>query len=260
MKLPVIDHTHRGDSAPTPLGPDTHPSEVIAWALDRFAAWSVAATTGFGMEGCALIDMLAQQGRRIRVIYIDTHFFFKETLELRDRLIERYPELTFINAGTMLTPERQHREHGPDLWKRDPDACCNLRKVQPLRRALRGVDAWFAAIRRDQSATRATTELVQWDWQYQLVKISPLAFWSRQRVWDYIRKNDIPYNPLHDQGYPSIGCTHCTARVPGLKPGDYSRAGRWPGTEKTECGIHRDPHPANPDPSTTPSTTGGTSP
>ena len=246
MKLPVIDHRHQGEDAPIPVGPGSHPEQVIAWALDRFAAWSVAATTGFGMEGCALIDMLARQGRRIRVIYIDTHFLFGETLALRDQMIARYPGLTFINAGTMLTPERQAREYGPDLWQRDPDACCTLRKVKPLRRALSGVDAWFAAIRRDQSPARSNTEHVQWDWQYQLVKVSPLAFWSRQQVWDYIRENDVPYNPLHDEGFPSIGCTHCTTRVPGARPGEYSRAGRWPGTQKTECGIHEDTHAAEP--------------
>ena len=240
MRLPVIDHTPATDDASAPAAPDTGPTDVIDWAVDRFAAWSVAATTGFGMEGCAMIDMLAKAGRRIRVIYIDTHFLFDETLRLRDRLIETYPELTFINAGTMLTPERQEAEHGPALWQRDPDLCCRIRKVEPLRRALRGVDAWFSAIRRDQSPERAATQHVQWDWNYHLIKICPLAHWSRARVWEYIRENDVPYNPLHERGYPSIGCTHCTVRVPGNRPGDYSRAGRWPDSHKTECGIHAD--------------------
>jgi len=238
MKLPVIDHASPPTPAGAPIGPGSHPAGVIAWALDRFAAWPIAATTGFGMEGCAMIDMLAKAGRRIRVIYIDTHFLFEETLRLRDRFVERYPQLTFVNAGTMISPERQEAEHGPALWRHDPDTCCRIRKVEPMRRALTGVDAWICAISRDQSPARARTELVQWDWQHELVKICPLAYWSRARVWQYVRENSVPYNPLHERGYPSIGCTHCTVRVPGSTPDAYSRDGRWPRTSKTECGIH----------------------
>ncbi|MEO0483881.1 MAG: phosphoadenylyl-sulfate reductase [Planctomycetota bacterium] len=240
MKLPVIDHV----SPPvvrSPVDAGSHPGEVLAWALARFGHCAIAATTGFGMEGCALIDMLAERGVRTRVIYIDTHFLFRETLELRDRLIRRYPTITFVNAGTMISPERQAAEHGTELWKRDADLCCRIRKVEPLRRALRGVDAWITGLRREQSPSRASTELVQWDWQYQLVKISPLAYWTRAQVWEYVQRHDVPFNPLHEQGYPSIGCTHCTARVPGSTPGSYSREGRWPGQDKTECGLHMRP-------------------
>lgn len=173
------------------------------------------------------------------VAYLDTHFLFPETLALRDRLCSRYPRLRFENHGTALTPEAQEAAHGPRLWESDPDQCCMLRKVIPMRDLLRGGDAWMTAVRREQSETRAAIEPVAWDPQFEIVKISPLASWSRERVWRYVREHEVPYNELHDRGYPSIGCTHCTSPVRGARPDDYSRAGRWAGSTKTECGLHR---------------------
>ena len=214
------------------------PQDLIDWAVGRFESWRVVVTTAFGMEGCALIDMLARTSKPITVTYLDTHFFFPETYALRDRLSERYPTLRFVNAGTPLTPEEQAARYAPELWKSDPDKCCMLRKVVPMWDLMKGADVWLTGIRRDQSPARADTRVVEWDWRFDVLKINPFAYWTRHQVWDYVRSNDVPYNPLHDQGYPSIGCTHCTTPVLGSEIGEYSRAGRWAGTEKKECGLH----------------------
>lgn len=220
------------------IGPDSPPAAVVAWALERFADQRIIITTQFGMEGCALIDMAARAQRPLRVVYLDTMFLFPETYALRDRLAERYPHLSFENGGTTLTPEQQAAAHGPELWKSNPDQCCHLRKVAPMRAVMRDVDVWLTGLRRSQSESRAKLQLVEWDWQYEVLKLNPLATWSRKEVWEYIQANSIPYNALHEQGYPTIGCTHCTRPVPGAAITDYSRAGRWQGQNKTECGLH----------------------
>lgn len=215
------------------------PEEVLAWALRRFAGRSIIATTGFGMEGCMLVHLLAQLPQPVRVVYLDTHFLFEETLRLRDELVRRYPRLTFVNAGTMVSPKRQAELHGERLWERDPGLCCSLRKVEPMKRALAGVDVWITALRRGQTPERENTRFVEWDWQYQLIKLNPMAYLTRADVWSYVQRNGVPINELHERGYPSIGCTHCTSPVPGSHPADYSRDGRWRGQGRTECGLHR---------------------
>ncbi|NOT00344.1 MAG: phosphoadenylyl-sulfate reductase [Phycisphaerales bacterium] len=214
--------------------------ELIAWSLDRFADRRMVMSTSFGMEGCALIDMYAVHGKPLTVAYIDTMFFFEETYRLRDRMIERYPHFEFVNCGTTLTPEQQAEQYGPELWKSDPNLCCRIRKVEPMKGALAGADVWITALRRSQSATRANIQVVEWDWKYQLLKLNPLAQWDRPRIWEYIRAHDVPYNELHERGYPTVGCTHCTAPVAGASAGDYTRVGRWNGQTKTECGLHGD--------------------
>lgn len=229
MQLPVRE---------TAPHPNATPPEITAWALERFALWRIVVTTAFGMEGCALVDMVARTGHPLRIIYLDTHFLFPETLALRDRMVRRYPHLTFVNGGTDLTPEAQAATLGPRLWERDPDACCRIRKVEPMRHVLGSGDVWITAIRRDQSAERAQVQVVDWDWRFDVLKVSPMAAWSRTDVWDYIRSNNVPYNELHERGYPSIGCTHCTVPVAGATPTSYSRAGRWQNRDKTECGLH----------------------
>ena len=221
----------------------TPTDEFIAWTVERFRNRRVVITTSFGMEGCALIDMYAKQGSAPTVVYLDTGFFFPQTYALRDRMVRRYPLMTFVNRGTSLTPQAQAVRYGPELWRRDPDRCCRLRRVEPLRQALTGADVWITAITRSQGSTRSGIPLVSWDWQYQVLKICPLATWDRGRVWEYVQRNNVPYNELHEQGYPTIGCTHCTVPVPGSAPGEYSRAGRWAGTDKTECGLHWDEAP-----------------
>jgi phosphoadenosine phosphosulfate reductase len=223
----------------TEIGEDSPPERIVAWMLERFAGRRLVLTTAFGMEGCALIDMIGRHGGRVPVLYLDTGFLFPETLRLRDRLAARYPHLSFENRGTSLTPEAQEAVYGPELWARDPDACCNVRKVEPMREALGDVDVWVTGLMRSQSPARAELRVVEWDWKYQLLKVHPLAGWDRARVWEYVQQHGVPYNELHDRGYPTLGCTYCTLPVAGNVAGEYSREGRWRGLEKNECGLHQ---------------------
>lgn len=232
--VPADGGTSAGADAPDVAA---SPQQVIAWALERFPTGLVT-TTGFGMEGCVMIDMLWRITPRVKVYYLDTHFLFAETHRLRERLVVRYPGLELVNAGTSQTPEQQEREYGAALWQTDPDRCCDLRKVQPMRKLLVGAAAWMTALRRSQSAARAAINLVDRDPVFGIAKINPLAAWSREEVWEYAIASGVPYNELHEQGYPTIGCTHCTRAVPGAAATDYTRAGRWAGTAKTECGLH----------------------
>ena len=216
------------------------PEEIVSWTLRRFAGRRIVLTTSFGMEGCALIDMVARRQVSLPVIYLDTMFLFPETYALRDRMAARYPGLRFETRGTTLTPEAQARQHGPELWRRHPDRCCALRKVEPMRQALAGVDVWLTGLMRSQGGERAGLRELQWNEAYGLIQVNPLAGWDRARVWDYVVRHDVPYNELHERGYPTLGCTQCTVAVPQAGPRDYTRAGRWAGTDKTECGLHFD--------------------
>lgn len=224
--------------APEKVSEDSSPAELIEWMLRRFGGQRVVMTTAFGMEGCALIDMIAERADRFKVVYIDTDFFFAETLALRDRLAERYPHVEFVRHATPLTPEAQAERFGAELWKHDPDLCCRIRKVDPMREVMQDVDVWVTGLRRSQSAARASVRAVMWDWQYEVLKISPLASWDRVTVWQYVQDHNVPYNPLHERGYPSVGCTHCTRAVKGAAVDSYSREGRWNGKRKLECGLH----------------------
>jgi phosphoadenosine phosphosulfate reductase len=211
----------------------TGPGEALEWAFNKFGD-GVTIATGFGAEGVALIDMAVALNPRADVFFLDTGFLFPETYELRRRLEDRY-RIRIRSVSTSLDPHKQQELYGPRLWERDPDLCCRLRKLEPLRTALDGFDAWMTAIRRDQSPARELARVVEWDARWNLVKINPLVRWSRADVWRYIVRNNLPYNPLHDRGYPSIGCTHCTQPV---DQGEHERAGRWKGRDKTECGLH----------------------
>jgi phosphoadenosine phosphosulfate reductase len=225
-----------GDSE---VGEDSPPERIVAWMLGHFAGRRLAMTTAFGMEGCALIDMIARHEVPVPVLYLDTGFLFPETLALRDRLARRYPHLRFENRGTSLTPAAQEALYGPELWARDPDGCCHIRKVEPMRHALGEVDVWVTGLTRSQSPARAGLRVVEWDWKYQVLKVNPLAGWDRARVWEYVQQHGVPYNPLHDRGYPTLGCTHCTRPVGDNVTGEYTREGRWQGREKSECGLHQ---------------------
>jgi len=209
------------------------PETVIRFAVETFPKITFACS--FGAEDVVLVDMLQKISPSTDIFYLDTDFHFKETYETRDRLMERYG-LNFIQVKPELTPEEQAAKYGDELWKRDPNACCNLRKVEPLIRILGQYDAWITGIRRDQAPTRANAKKIEYDTKFGLVKFNPLAAWTSEDVWNYIRANNVIYNPLHDQNYPSIGCEHCTRPV---KPGEDPRAGRWAGTDKTECGLHK---------------------
>src|SRR5262249_1885460 len=162
-----------------------------------------------------------------------TDLLFPQTYALAEAAARRY-NVTIERRSPALTLSQQERQEGPRLYERDPDRCCAIRKVAPLAAALQPYDAWISGIRRDQSSTRTTTELVQWSARYSLLKVNPLALWTEREVWRYIQANNVPYNPLLDQGYPSLGCVPCTRHASA----DDQRAGRWVGFAKTECGIH----------------------
>jgi phosphoadenosine phosphosulfate reductase len=207
--------------------------DVLAWAFSAYGE-NVELATGMGVEGMALLDIAHRVNPKVKVFTGDTEFLFPETYDLMDRIEEHYG-IKIERLYSELTPEEQERAYGKALWARDPDQCCNLRKVEPLRRKLTTLDGWITAIRRDQTAARAGIRKVDWDAKFNLVKISPIADWTRAMVWQHVIKHHVPYNPLHDRNYPSIGCTHCTRAV---LPGEDQRAGRWAGSEKTECGLH----------------------
>jgi phosphoadenosine phosphosulfate reductase len=211
---------------------------VLAWVAATFAGRRVVATTGFGMEGCVLLDLLDRADLAIPVIWLDTGFLFDETHDLRRRLKARYPRLSFVRHAIDLSPDEQDLALGPRLWQRDPDRCCGLRKVVPMRRAMADADVWLTALRRDQSPERATLPVVGRDATNSVWKVCPLLTWDRPRVWQYVIDHDVPFNVLHEREYPTVGCTHCTRPVPGSRPDQYTRTGRWTGTAKTECGLH----------------------
>jgi len=213
------------------------PQDVLAYALKYYAGRVILACS-FGAEDMVLVDMIQRLDPRTPLFYLDTDFLFSETYQLRDRVIEKYKLRSeqVIQVKPLLTPEAQAAEHGDALWSRNPNQCCRIRKVDPLARVLARYDAWITGIRRDQSATRANAGIVEWDGQFSLAKFNPLARWTNDDVWTYIRIHEVPYNPLHDQDYPSIGCTHCTAPV---LPGEDPRSGRWKNQGKVECGIHK---------------------
>lgn len=207
--------------------------EVLNWGFEQFGR-GIAIASAFGVEGMVLIDLASQLRQDFRVFTLDTGFFFPETYALIDQVERRYG-VTVERCRPVLTPTEQARSLGEALWSRDPQRCCELRKIDPLRKILSELEAWATAIRRDQTDARARTSKVEWDSRFGLAKINPLADWTWQQVWEYVRAKRVPYNPLHDRNYPSIGCTHCTRAV---APGEDLRAGRWPGFQKTECGLH----------------------
>jgi phosophoadenylyl-sulfate reductase (thioredoxin)/thioredoxin-dependent adenylylsulfate APS reductase len=209
------------------------PEAIIKWAVETFP--NITFACSFGAEDVVLVDMLQKVSPTTDIFYLDTDFHFKETYETRDKLIERYG-LKFVEMKPLITPEEQAAEHGDELWKSDPTSCCNIRKVEPLTRVLGRYEAWITGIRRDQAPTRANAKKIEYDVKFGLVKFNPIASWTSEDVWNYIRENNVPYNPLHDQNYPSIGCEHCTRPV---MLGEDPRAGRWAGNEKTECGLHK---------------------
>ena len=210
------------------------PIKVLEWINENFPVGEIAMATGFGAEGVALIDMLASVNKNIPVFYLDTDVLFPETYELRDRLEEKY-QIRIIRYAAPISLDQQAELHGASLWEHDPDLCCNIRKVEPLREALKNYTGWITAIRREQSPFRAKAGIVEFDKKFGLLKINPLAGWTKKDVWDYITGNDVPYNPLYDVGYTSIGCIHCTTSVAA---GEDERAGRWRGFQKKECGLH----------------------
>jgi phosphoadenosine phosphosulfate reductase len=199
--------------------------DVLRWAYDEFGD-RMCLTCSWQRQSSVLVHMLSELGLDVPIVELDTLVLFPETYETRDRLVERYG--LELRSFTPIDP--------PDrLWETEPDRCCHIRKVEPLERALAGFDAWVTGIRREQSSSRASAQKIEWSERYGVWKVQPLVDWDAKRVQAYIHVNEIPYNPLHDQGYPSIGCIHCTRPVAA---GEDERAGRWTGSDKLECGIH----------------------
>ena len=209
------------------------PEDILRWATQRFGPKFTMATA-FGPEGMVLIHMLAEIAPQTPIFNLDTGYQFKETLELREEVKRRYGIAVEMKQPE-TTVEQYEQINGGPLYKSNPDQCCFDRKVKVLEKAVVGMHAWASAIRRDQSPDRAKAPIVGWDKKFSLVKVSPLANWTKQKVWGLITKHNIPYNSLHDQGYTSIGCWPCTRSV---ALGEDERAGRWSGFAKTECGLH----------------------
>lgn len=208
------------------------PREIVGWAVETYGdGLSVGASFG-GASGMAILHMVAQLKPNVHVFVLDTDYLFEETHETMRQSV---PALGLENVNvykSRITHEEQAAQYGSALWMRDPDLCCELRKIEPNRRALDGKSAWVSGLRRDQSEGRADTPIISWAPKFGVVKLNPLANWNESQTWDYILKNNIPYNPLLNQGYASIGCYNCT--VPGVQ----GRAGRWQGFDKEECGLH----------------------
>ncbi|REK31233.1 MAG: phosphoadenylyl-sulfate reductase [Planctomycetota bacterium] len=209
------------------------PEEILRYAVARFFP-KLTMATAFGPEGCVILSMLSKINKDVYVFNLETGYQFRETLELRDRLAAKYG-LTVAYHSHEQSVEEFERANGGPLYKTNPDQCCFHRKVKVLRESVVGMHAWLTGIRRNQSPDRAEAPIVGWDSKFNLVKINPLANWTKADVWKRITDEDVPYNPLHDQGYPSIGCWPCTRSV---MFGEDERAGRWSGTAKTECGLH----------------------
>jgi phosphoadenosine phosphosulfate reductase len=206
--------------------------ELLVWAQGELGD-RLCLTCSWQKQSSVLVHMVSDLGLGLDVIELDTQLFFRETYDTRDALVRRYG-LRLIRPE-VITVGDQHRREGPNLWERDPDRCCHIRKVEPLERALAPYEGWVAGIRRDQSPSRASTPKLQWSSRFGVWKVNPLADWDEKRVWAYIHVNEIPFNPLHDVGYRSIGCIPCTRPI---SPDEEERAGRWAGSDKLECGIH----------------------
>jgi phosphoadenosine phosphosulfate reductase len=239
MAVELLDELEAGELSVAFEGEE--PDVVLGWALERFAP-RIALSTALQLDGVALLDMAYRLDPGVRIFTVDTGRLPEETFELVERLRERYPEL----ALEILLPEARHVErlvarHGPNLFRNSVESrllCCNVRKVQPLTKHLAGLDAWITGLRRDQWATRTNIRKVEIDHDHgAIVKLNPLAEWTEEEVWDYVRERDVPYHPLYDRGYTSIGCAPCTRPT---RAGEAARAGRWwwETNAPKECGIH----------------------
>ena len=239
MSVELIDELEAGELSVEFEGEE--PQHVLEWAIDRFAP-RIALSTAFQIDGIAILDMAYEVDPEIQVFSVDTGRLPEETYDFIESLRERYPGLNL----ELLSPEPAHVQrmvarHGPNLFYRQVEKrllCCQVRKVLPLTRHLASLDAWITGLRRDQWASRTNIRKVEIDHDHgAILKLNPLAEWTEEEVWDYVRERELPYHPLYDAGYTSIGCAPCTRAV---APGEASRAGRWwweSGVPK-ECGIH----------------------
>ena len=217
---------------PLPEAESLGAEQLIRRAHETFGD-RLCLTCSWQKQSSVLVHMVTELGIDIPVVELDTGLFFRETYDTRERLIEKYG-LDLVRPEVISIAE-QHKQEGPNLWESNPDRCCHVRKVEPLERALKDFDAWISGIRREQSLTRKDAQRVEFSERYDVWKIQPLVDWDAKRVDAYIHVNEIPYNPLHDAGYPSIGCIPCTRPV---SRDQDERAGRWADSDKIECGIH----------------------
>jgi phosphoadenosine phosphosulfate reductase len=213
------------------LGPDATAEQVLLWAAAMFGDRLIVASN---MQDAVLVDLAAKAAPGVDVLFLETGYHFAETIGTRDA-VEAVYDVRMVNATAEHTVAEQDSLLGKDLFARDPNQCCALRKVAPLENTLRGYDAWVTGVRRVEAPTRANTPLVTYDEKFGLVKVNPIAAWSDDDMAAYIEANNVLVNPLVAEGYPSIGCAPCTAKpLPGADP----RSGRWAGTGKIECGLH----------------------
>jgi len=212
---------------------DAGPRELLEWCYAEFQQKAVLGT-GFGPSGVVLMHHLFELEIPIRVFCLDTGLLFDQTYELW-KILERRLGFKVEKVSPILTLDGQKSKYGKELWKSDADKCCHIRKVLPLRKYLANKLAWITGLRRSQSEFREKINKIEWDGTNSVVKVNPLADWSQENVWWYIKEYDLPYNPLHDDGFPSIGCVPCTSKAEGISD---ERSGRWKHSSKTECGIH----------------------
>ena len=212
------------------LGPDATAEQVLAWAAQTFDRLIVASN----MQDAVLVELAAKARPGVDVLFLDTGYHFAETIGTRDA-VETVYDVRIVNATPEHTVAEQDQLLGKDLFARDPNQCCALRKVAPLQNTLARYDAWVTGVRRVEAPTRANTPLVTYDEKFGLVKINPIAAWTDEEMDAYITEHGVLVNPLVSEGYPSIGCAPCTAKP---APGADKRSGRWAGTGKIECGLH----------------------
>ncbi|MEI2663256.1 phosphoadenylyl-sulfate reductase [Rossellomorea vietnamensis] len=208
--------------------------DVLKWTYDHYGDEVVYACS-FGIEGIVLIDLISKVKPQATIVFLDTGVHFKETYEIIEKVKKTYPALTIHMKKPQLTLKEQAEAYGDKLWETKPNQCCQIRKLDPLKETLSKGHAWISGLRREQSPTRQHVEFINRDDKFQSVKICPLIHWTWKEIWRYVHKHNLSYNPLHDQGYPSIGCFHCT--TPAIDVNDL-RSGRWKGKGKTECGLH----------------------
>ena len=208
--------------------------DILQWAYKTYGD-EIVYSCSFGAEGIVLIDMISRVKKDAKIIFLHTGVHFKETYELIDKVKDKYPDLNIEMKKPKLSLAEQEEKYGAELWNKDPNRCCFIRKVRPLEEVLYGVTAWISGLRREQSPIRAKTNFINKDDRFRSIKVCPLIHWTWDDVWNYIHENELPYNVLHDKGFPSIGCEPCSFPV---KEGEDHRSGRWRGADKTECGLH----------------------
>jgi phosphoadenosine phosphosulfate reductase len=218
-----------------------HPEIVLAWAWE-ICGNDLAVVTSFQPTGIVTLHMLQNIAPEVDILTVDTDLLFPETYELIEKLTQRF-HLNLKILKSPLTVEAQAEQYGAELWKRNPDQCCLMRKKQVIDDGLKNYSGWITGLRRDQSSGRSNVPIIQWDETHLMLKISPFATWTESMMWTYIHAYELPYNTLHDKSYPSIGCYPCTSAV---KDGEDARSGRWRNQGKSECGIHGELHKSSP--------------